>query len=236
MTDVRATHTTVPFDLYRDIHKAIRVWLFDVTSTAGRLDPSDRPARAAHATSVRDLVRFLVLHAEHEDAHMQAAIERILPERAAEIAAEHVALEARMVDLVALADLAFECGRDDDRAAVHRLYVDLAAFTAAYLAHQDVEERVVMPALWEALGFEGVLAIHEAIIGNIPPDDMAWSLARMLPAMNVDDRTEMLAGMRASAPPPAYAGVLALAAEVLSPAEHTALVDRLAAIPVSVPA
>jgi hypothetical protein len=225
-------HTTVPFDLYRDIHKAIRAGLFEVTAEAGRLDASDRTARVAHANRVRELVRFLELHAEHEDEHLQTAIEQVLPDRAAAIAADHVALEVRMQSLVALADLAFECERDDDRAAVHDLYLELSSFTASYLQHQDVEERVVMPALWDAFGFEGVLAIHERIVTSIPPDDMAWSLSRMLPAMNVDDRTEMLAGIRQSAPPEAFAGVLGLAAQVLAPTDHDVLARRLEPAPV----
>ena len=233
MNDPRARHTTVPFDLYRDIHKAIRVTLFDVTAEAGRLDPGDRAARVAHASRVRDLVRMLVAHAEHEDRHVQDAIERALPARAADIVRDHVALEARLDTLVALADLAHDPGRDDDRAAVHDLYAELAAFTSAYLAHQDVEDRVVMPALWDALGFEGVLAIHERIVTNIAPDDMAWFLAKMIPAGNVEDRTELLAGIRASAPPEAFAGVCALAGQVLSPADHAELLRRLEAVPLA---
>ncbi len=232
MTDVHAPHATVPFDLYRDVHKAIRAWLFEVTVDAGRLDASDRTARVAHANAVRELVRFLVFHADHEDRELQSAVERVLPDRAAEIAREHVALEARMSTLVALADLVFACDRDDARAAVHHLYLELASFTASYLAHQDVEERVVMPALWDALGFEALLGIHGRILASISPDDMGWSLSRMLPAMDVDDRTEMLAGMRASAPPEAFAGVCALAGQVLAAADHAALVARLDLAPV----
>jgi hypothetical protein len=232
MTDVRAPHTTVPFDLYRDVHKAVRVWLFEVTGEAARLDPSDRTARVAHANAVRELVRFLVFHAEHEDRELQPATEQVLPEQAAAIARDHVELEARMASLVALADLVFECDRDDARAAVHDLYLELAAFTASYLAHQDVEERIVMPALWEAFGFEAVLGIHGRIIASISPDDMGWSLSRMLPAMNVDDRVEMLAGIRATAPAEAFAGVCALAGQVLTDADHAALMARLDLVPV----
>ena len=152
MIDVRSTHTTVPFDFYRDIHKAICVALFDAVTEAGRLDPCDYTARIAHATQVHDLVKFLVQHAEHEDIHMDAAIQQVLPDQAAAIAAEHVALEERMADLIDLADLAYQADRDDARAAVHDLYLDLASFTSAYLAHQEVEERAVMPALWNAFG------------------------------------------------------------------------------------
>ncbi len=227
MFDARSPHTTVPFDLYRDIHKAIRVNLFEVVVEAGNVDPHDCAARTAHATRVHDLVKFLVFHAEHEDRHVDAAIQQVLPEEAAAIQAEHVALEERMADLIALADLAFEADRDDARAAMHNLYLDLASFTSAYLAHQDVEERVVMPALWNAFGIEPLLAIHGAILSDIAPDDMAKSLSLMLPAMNIDDRTEMLGGMRASAPPQAFAGVCALAKEVLKDTDFAALSQRL---------
>ena len=67
----------------------------------------------------------------------------------------------------------------DHGALVHRLYLEFASFTSAYLEHQDVEERVVMPALEAAIGFDAVLAIHQAILGSIPPEKMATSLSMM---------------------------------------------------------
>lgn len=77
-------HITVPFDLYREIHKAIRVALFDLVAEAGRIDPSDRPTRMAHATRVRETVRFLAMHADHEDEFCEPAIAQVLPELAAD--------------------------------------------------------------------------------------------------------------------------------------------------------
>ena len=68
-----------------------------------------------------------------------------------------------------------------------------------------------MPALFEAVGFEAVLGIHQAIVGAIPPEEMATSLAVMLPAMNLDDRAELLGGMRAGAPAEVFQGVWSLA-------------------------
>ena len=80
------------------------------------------------------------------------------------------------------------------RFSVHRLYIELASFTSEYLAHQDLEERLVMPALEQAIGVEAVIGIHGAIVGSIPPDQMAQALALMLPALNIDDRTDLLGG------------------------------------------
>ena len=90
------------------------------------------------------------------------------------------------------------------------LHLDLASFTSAYLTHQDLKEHVVMAELKRRIGVEEVLALHGAIVGSIPPDEMARSLSFMLPAMNVDDRAEMLGGMRMAAPPEAFDAVASL--------------------------
>ena len=49
----------------------------------------------------------------------------------------------------------------------------------------------------------------------------------MLPAMNVDDRTELFAGIRA-APPEAFEATIGLARSVLRPIEFAVLANRLA--------
>ena len=84
-----------------------------------------------------------------------------------------------------------------------------------------------MPALMDAVGFDAVLAMHQAIVGSIPPEQMAASLAIMLPSMDVDDRAELLGGMRAGAPAEVFEGVWALAGSVLAPKDHQALAIRL---------
>jgi hypothetical protein len=216
----------VALDLYRDVHKGIRAELFALTTSAGQLDPADSCGRADLAAYVSSVTDFLVRHAEHEDGAVQPVLETELPRLAARVAEEHIALERRMLELRALADGA-SVAPDDHRNHVHRLYRGLASFTSAYLAHQDVEERVIMPALEMAIGAEAVAGIHVQIVSNIPPDEMARSMAIMLPAMNADDRAEMLGGMRAGAPPEAFAGLWGLAGSVLSAADHATLGARL---------
>ncbi|HEX6418273.1 MAG TPA: hemerythrin domain-containing protein [Acidimicrobiales bacterium] len=217
----------VAVDLYRDIHKGIRSELFAVTEQAGRLDPASRADRIALASHVGSTVDLLVEHAEHEDGAIQPVLEEVLPALADRVAAEHEAVERRLRGLAALSAETVEAPGSARRGAVHRLYVELAAFTSAYLDHQDVEERLVMPALEDAVGVEAVAGIHAAIVGAIPPDQMARSLAVMLPAMNVDDRTELLGGLRAGAPDEVFAAVWSLAGSVLAATDRDALAGRL---------
>ena len=221
----RTTFEIVALDLYRDIHKGIRSELFGVTLEAGRIDPGVRGNRVELAGRIRSAVDLLVSHAHHEDVAVQPAIELHLPAYAETIETDHVALEARMDTLCAMADDAVEAV--DTYAAVHRLYLELASFTGNYLEHQDFEERVVMPALDVAIGVPAVAEIHGAIIGSIPPDEMAQSLALMLPAMNVDNRAELLGGMKANAPAEVFEGVWGLAASVLTESDHRAVATRL---------
>jgi hypothetical protein len=215
----------VSFDLYRDIHKAIRQELFAVTAEAGTLDPVDIGARRLHAERVHALIDLLVHHAEHEDSNLDDDIGRIDQMLTADIADAHAVLDARLAALGELADVALECV--DPRAGSHQLYLELASFTAAYLEHQDFEERVVMRLLAENRSFEQLLTLHEQILASVRPAVMARCLELMLPAINIVDRTEMLAGMRATAPAEVFAGTWALAADVLSTREYVATAARL---------
>lgn len=229
MTHPAPTPQLVPvtLDLYRDIHKGIRAELFSLTLSAGRLDPADGRGREALVGEVDRVMDLLVAHAEHEDAAVQPVLEARLPSLAAQVAEEHASLEHRMVGLRGTASEAAAAGPDGRRLAVHQLYLDLASFTGSYLAHQDVEERVIMPALEAEVGVEAVVEVHHQILAGIPPEEMAASLAVMLPAMNIDDRAELLGGMRAEAPAEAFAGVWSLAGSVLAPGDHAALGARL---------
>ncbi|HVM53806.1 MAG TPA: hemerythrin domain-containing protein [Acidimicrobiales bacterium] len=227
------THPSTPelrlvtHDLYRDIHKAIRAELFAVTEEAGRLDPAERDGRAALAAHVEAVVALLASHAEHEDAGIQPAIEAHLPALAEQIAGDHERLEARMVDLTELALVSVDAPTSEQRGAVHRLYVELASFSGVYLAHQDLEERLVMPALEAAIGPDAVIALHQQLVGSIPPEEMAQSLALMLPAMNRRDRADLLGGMQADAPAEVFQAVWGLARSVLVPADHAAVAGDL---------
>ena len=84
-----------------------------------------------------------------------------------------------------------------------------------------------MPMLERELGLDAVIGIHGEIVGSIPPDEMARTLALMLPAMNNDDRTEVLGGMQQNAPAEVFAGVWGLAGTVVPAADYAELGVRL---------
>ncbi len=209
---------------YRDIHKGIRTELFSTTAEAGRVDPGDDAACGALISRVSVLIEMLEGHARYEDAVIQPILHIHFPELATRIDADHEQIAARSVALLSFAEKIAETPR---ARALDTLYLELAEFTAAYLNHQSVEERTVLPALVEALGPEGVADVHAAIVSSIPPQVMAQGLAIMLPAMNVDNRVEMLTGIQVSAPPQIFEGIWGLANSVLTPTEVEAVASRI---------
>jgi hypothetical protein len=213
-------------DLYRDIHKGIRAELFAVTAAAGSIDPDDRGERRAHATRVQDLVDLLEHHAGHEDSNIDPVLAGIAPAISAEISVAHAELDSRISAIAELAGAAL-ADSVDGRTGSHALYLELAAFTAMYLQHQDYEERVVMRVLDEHLSFPELLQLHEQILASVQPDVMVRCASLMLPAMNIVDRCEMLGAMRDTAPGFVFAGMWDLAGSVLSTRQYLATAHRL---------
>ena len=220
------TFELVAVDLYRDIHKGIRSELFAVVERAGSVDPSERDAVCALVDHVTATHALLEGHAHHEDAFIQPVLERELPVLAERIEQDHVALDRTIARIAEMA-LSIGASTASARRDHHLLYIDLARFVSEYLVHIDIEERVLMPALEAVIGPEATLELNMAIVSSIPPDEMVTSLAMMLPAMNLEDRVDLLDGMRASAPPEAFAGVIDLARSVLRSDDHDALARRL---------
>jgi Hemerythrin HHE cation binding domain len=217
----------VTLDLYSSIHKAIRSELFSVTTAAGFVDATDELDVAALTAHLGSVARLLDEHAQHEDVHVQPVLVAHMPALAEQIETDHARFEARMAEAVAIGEAVRSCTASERRQAVHELYIELGAFVSGYLAHQDLEERVVMPAIEKAIGVDAVVGIHMAIIGSIPPEEMTRTLAVMLPALNVDDRTELLGGMRAGAPAEVFEGVWGLVRSVLPASELTKVATRL---------
>ena len=218
---------TVTFDIYRNIHKGIRNGLFSVTHAVGSVDPHDTDAVRAVAARWSDMVELLVAHAEHEDGFVQPVIERFDPAYAAEIAEAHPRLESQMAELEVLADRAADVLPRAGPAVDPPPLPGLASFTAEYLQHQEFEEFEVMVMLSQHLTFEELLAVDNAIVASIEPDMMAKCAALMLPAMNIEDQTDLFEGARLGAPPEVFQGMLMLAQAVLDPARYDALATRL---------
>jgi hypothetical protein len=107
------------------------------------------------------------------------------------------------------------------------LYLHFSVFVAETLAHMAYEERVVQPLLERTFSAAQLQAIHFAIVSSIPSQEMMQWLRAMIPATDRARRAEMVANVRANAPPPMVAALLDDLQSRLSPRDFADLQNRL---------
>src|SRR6187397_206142 len=213
-------------DLYREVHKAIRFAMFHTTMNVGSLDVTDLEAVADVAQQCAELIELLELHHHHEDDFVQVLVELHAPDLAVVVETQHLTVEDGMATLRVLVSALIDAAPADRQAAAHRLYLELTRFTAAYLEHQLCEEQRVMPALCGAVSGADLEALHTELKQSIAPPVMARFMMVMLPAMNIDERVDMLGGM-SMAPPPVWDIFRGAAQAALTPAQYAVVAQRI---------
>lgn len=215
-------------NLYRTIHKAVRLLLHRLVEQAGRTDYTDAVQLAALRAAVRDGFELLQFHAEHEDRFMAPLIRAAAPEMARALDGAHHDQEAQLPALLALLDEVGQAGPAAD-AQGHAFTVALSRLAGELQVHMADEEERAMPALQQALSDAQLMEVHQTLLGAVPPATLARWAALMLPAASAPERLALLGGVRASAPAEAFQGLLALARRVLPAEEARELEGRLAA-------
>lgn len=84
-------------------------------------------------------------------------------------------------------------------------------FFAAYIDHMNREEERLVPLMRQHLTDDEQRAMRSAVMGAMPPERMAATLAWMLPSLNVMELTGMLMGAKAGTPPEAFQRLVGLA-------------------------
>jgi len=211
-------------DLYATIHKGLRTRLFDLSVELARCDFANRSEVGVALAAFRRTVGFLRDHHEHEDNHVAPALAALAAEIPVTVAQQHAAIDAALAEMERLA-AAVE--GPDPREAGAALLARYQGFLVEYLQHMQVEETVVMPALWARYSDPELGAIRGKVQGSIPPARFVEWMEIILPAMNMDERAGMLREMKAHAPPPVFDAVSGVAGRVLGTAGWDALRARL---------
>jgi hypothetical protein len=180
-------------DLYRTPHRAIRALLFGTTLQLARTDFAlEGEARLAVAAGER-LLGFLHEHAAHEERVLMPEIERLSPETAAELRADHhrtAGLEREFAQLLSRAALAGEAERVSLGA---RLNQRAALLTAEHLPHLEREEVLANRLLWAHRSDAELMLLHERVVADIPPARLAEWFEVILPAMSCSERAPIVA-------------------------------------------
>jgi hypothetical protein len=196
-----ADPTPIPFDLFREVHKGLRHALFALVTDVGAADLESADERHTIAARVRSVIGLLRHHHAHEDAFIQPVIEHHDAGLAVTVDDGHAETDREIALIGADIERLAEATGSDAVVAGLDLYRRLALFTAGYLAHMALEEGAVMTTLRAAMTDRELLGLEMELRGAIVPPVMCEFIAVMVPPMNRRERTAMLGGMHAGAPP-----------------------------------
>ena len=194
-------------DLYSFVHKAQRLYLFKLSSEISVTDFSNNAEADRITHQLREVIEHLRDHAKNEEVYIHPLYAK-LGNMIGGIEQDHHDFEG---DLNALEEV-IEQKRWDE------LYVQYAHFLGKYLLHLAVEENMQKEVLWKHYDDATLLAVFNRFKMERSAQASKQDLELMLPALNMMELTRMFAGMKTSAPPPAFAVACELASRIL-PAE-----------------
>ena len=227
-----AAAETPRFDMYTGIHKAMRALMADTLLAVGRMDPDDEADVTAAAERVLQLLGLCGAHLAHENAFVHAAIEARAPGASDRIAHEHDEHQQHIAELAQQVAQLQMAAPGQRHAAALALYRALALFTADNFRHMQVEETAHNAVLWARYTDAELLAIHDALVASIPPQEMMTLARWLVPFMNPLERFHLLADMRAKAPLQVFEAVLDVVRPHLRTPEWAKLARALGLPPV----
>ena len=222
-----AADVAARFDIYKLIHKGLRLAYGDTLAKLGSADIDDAGSLEAALAQAQALFDLLQLHYGHEDRFMHPALEHAQPGATLRIEAEH---REHLSALDALRELieVVRASRGATRAgALTRLYQALARYMAADFEHMAFEDGEFNAILWRHYSDVEILALHHELVATIEPAVMAWTLRWIVPALNHGERVAFLGGARQGMPAEVFAGVLAIARDRLPAREWQKLAEAL---------
>lgn len=219
-------------DMYGGIHKALRALMADTLLAVGRMDSEDELEFAQVSQRVVELLDFCASHLKHENDFVHPAIEARAPGASDVIAHEHEAHEQHIAALHDMVEAARAATAGQRGLLSQDLYRSLALFIADNFQHMHVEETAHNAVLWARYTDAELVAIHDALVASIPPDEMMFAARWLVPFMNPAERVGLLSDIRAKAPAPAFQAILDTVRPHLSHAEWAKLARSLDLVPV----
>ena len=219
-------------DMYAGIHKALRAFMADTLQAVGRMDVHDAGELARTAGRVQELLAFCASHLKHENEHIHTAMEARAPGASDAVAHDHDEHVRHIAALTTLTVRLQSAPASQRPQVAAELYRELALFIADNFRHMHVEETAHNAVLWARYTDAELVAIHDALVASIPPQEMMLVARWMVPTMNPMERLGLLQDIQAKAPAPAFRAILDTVRPHLNDAEWAKLARGLGLPPV----
>ena len=203
------------FEMYRPIHKVVRHAMFSTSHAIGAADFRDEESTQEAFGKLDKVITLLQVHAEHESNFVHPALESKVPGITAPFAGNHEEDERVYAQLGDLTRRAHSSVGDERVALGKQVYSLFNKFVGDYLGHLDREENELESALLEHYTDAELSAIDQAIMGSVPPEQMADWLPLFCSSMNVDDLIMGFSNFKSAGPPEAVEWALQVAEQAM---------------------
>jgi hypothetical protein len=201
------------FDIYRPIHKALRLSLSKLLVKLGSTDFRNEAAATEAIAALRQQIALSRSHLEHEERFIHPLLEPLTDKPLAALEADHRHHEQSLDQLDELA-CAIEDAEAEERLILgHSLYLQFSRFLAEDLVHMAEEETSTLALLHRHFTDAELQEIEGRIVAAHPPEKLMGTLCLMIPGMNLPERVQFLRGIKASAPPEAFKAIVENAAK-----------------------
>ena len=208
--------------IYRNIHKAIRNIMYSTALALGSADFRDQKSMRESLEQLRGTITTLLEHAEHEETFIHPILESRVPGITKPFEENHKDDERLFDEMRELGSQIEAVGDNDQRVALgDQLYRIFNTYIGDYLGHLGREDAELEQALWDHLTDQELADLDHQIISSVPPERMAVMVPVICNSWNASELTEILAGMKQSAPPEAFAGMLKMAEQATPPPPAT---------------
>lgn len=214
------------FNLYRDTHKSIRMYLSEFSLVCGRCDFADQTDLSKLKSEFKNIHDMFLVHTKVEDDHVLPQIKMFDLELYKKFEETHHKVDDDMGSLKS--DLESIASADDNASQFgYEFYLKFNRFCADNLNHLDDEEKKAMPLLWENMTDEELIACFARIRADIPPPLMQSYLSYMIPSLKLVDLSMILKAVQATAPPEKFENVKNLALRKLGDKDYKTLESYL---------
>jgi hypothetical protein len=208
------------FDIYRPIHKALRLNLSKLLVTLGSTDFRNDAAATEAIAALRQQIALSRSHLGHEERFIHPLLEDLSEDPLQELEADHSHHRQSLDQLDELA-CAIEDAEAGERLILgHSLYLQFSRFLAEDLLHMAEEETSTLALLHRHFTDAELQEIEGRIVADHPPEKLMGTLSLMIPGMNLPERVEFLRGIKASAPPEAFEAIVENAAKPSLPSSE----------------
>ena len=219
-------------NLFRPVHKGIRSMIYDLGRRLGTTEFTDETEAREIAKELKDdltgsisgcILCLLRAHSAHEEKDFFGAVRPFDPDAVELVMVEHRDLSRRIHELAKTCDEVLEATDPARRIELgDRLNLEANDLFALYLAHLNNEESTLVPVMWERFTDEQLRALRAQFYNQIPLARFELWMRWTLPALNLNELTVLLSGMRSDPAPNRFRDAMRIAGETL-PAGRMAL-------------